>query len=189
MPAPGSGAQATSATAGCVSPLARAELWLPSTKARIHATSGGAPSTATMAPVSSATTAAQVAPTVRAACAHNAAMASVVVDAPTNTAAVSSASRRGSWRASADGRISSTSTPSTCWTSSMSRSTSPSVGSSTTSSSMAATGAPLEDVDTDHVTADGADPAGDGPEHARTVRKPKSQDVGHRHGQHGTGPA
>ena len=27
------------------------------------------------------------------------------------------------------------------------------------------------------------------PERARTVRKPKSQDIGHRHGRHGTGPA
>ncbi len=107
------------------------------------------------------------------------------VEAPTRMAAVSRASRRGSRSESAAGVIDSTSTPSTCFISASSSSTRSSVGQLDHQLVDGPAGAALEDVDADDVAADGADPAGHLAERSGTVGHPHSEDVGHRHGDHG----
>ena len=84
---------------------------------------------------------------------------------------------------SAAGRTSSTSTPSTCWISLDEQRRRARRRAARRPARRWPAGAPLEDVDADHVAADGADAAGDRPERARPVRQPHPDDVGRRHGR------
>ncbi len=151
------------------------------TKATSHGTAGASPSWATISVPSSSTTTDHAAPIVRTEWMHSSSRALDRVEAPTRMAAVSSASSRGSRSESAAGVMDSTSTPSTCCISAMSRSTRSIAGKLDDELVDGPAGATLEDVDAHHVAADRAHPAGHLAQRAGTIRQPHSQDVGQGH--------